>query len=74
MVKKKSYVGQTDDLNRRLTEHNKGQVSSSKPFIPYRLIHYEVYYLKSEALVREKFLKTGKGREELKGIFRSKDI
>ena len=37
----KLYIGSTNDLKRRLTQHNSGEVKSTKPRIPFILIYYE---------------------------------
>ena len=67
LLGKKSYVGYTTDVERRLYEHN---VSEQKGFTlrfrPWTLIRVEPYSMKSDAIKRERFLKTGHGREELK--------
>ena len=60
------YKGSTKDLNNRIVEHKNGKVESTKNFRPLKLIHYECYALKSDALRREKFLKTTEGRRLLK--------
>jgi putative endonuclease len=63
----KTYAGYTNDVERRLFEHN---VSESRGFTlryrPWTLIRKEQYSSKVEAMTREKFLKTGRGREEIK--------
>ncbi len=65
----KTYTGFTSDLQRRVFEHN---VSETKGFTlryrPWIVIHSEVFNLKSEAMQREKYLKSGKGRGEIKLI------
>ena len=67
------YTGTTNDLKRRYNEHKKGKIISTKNKRPLRLIHYEVYLLKSDALRREKFLKTTEGkrllRQQIKNCF-----
>lgn len=60
------YVGYTPDLKRRFERHNKGQVIATKYRRPLKLIYYESYLKSIDAKRREKFLKGGKGREELK--------
>ena len=65
---KKRYIGCTSNLNRRLEEHNLGLVKSTKNRRPFKLIYTEEFSDKSEALNKEKFFKTGKGREYLKNI------
>lgn len=62
------YTGSTDDVNRRLFEHNKGKSKSTKYLRPFELIYQERYDSRSEAYRREMYLKTGKGREELVNI------
>ncbi len=63
----KTYVGYTNDVERRLFEHN---VSESRGFTlryrPWQVIHSESYISKTEGIGREKFFKTARGREDLK--------
>ena len=66
-INKCLYIGSTDDIERRLLEHNSGKTRSTKPFVPYRLIYSEVYENKKEAIQRERQIKrSGKVRKELK--------
>jgi len=58
----KRYVGQTADLVKRVAEHNSGLSKYTKGRGPWKLIYKEHYKTRSEAMVREKFLKSGKGR------------
>ena len=60
------YIGSTRDLVSRLKKHNTGKVRATKLRRPLKLIHYEYFIDKDEALTREKFLKSGFGRNELK--------
>lgn len=60
------YKGLTDDLKRRVPEHNAGKNFSTAPFVPFRLIYYEAYLLKSDAEAREKYLKTSMGIRVIK--------
>lgn len=59
------YIGITTDLNRRLDEHNQGRNTSTASRRPFRLIHAELYASKEDALRRENYLKTAKGRRTL---------
>ncbi|PJA53288.1 excinuclease ABC subunit C, partial [Candidatus Roizmanbacteria bacterium CG_4_9_14_3_um_filter_36_11] len=52
------YIGYTDNLTRRLKEHNSGLVLSTKHYYPLDLIHYEAYKNQKDAKRREKYLKT----------------
>ncbi|MBZ0181485.1 MAG: GIY-YIG nuclease family protein [Melioribacteraceae bacterium] len=64
----KRYIGMTSDLSRRLNEHNSGKVKSTKNRRPLELIYTEEFISKQDALNRETFFKSGKGREFLKSI------
>ena len=59
------YVGQTDNLEIRLLRHNSGMIFSTAPYRPWHLIYSEEFSSRSEAMQRERFLKSGKGREFL---------
>ena len=62
------YKGYTDNLKRRINdEHNKkrGGAFTSKHG-PYKLIFYEAFIEKADAIKAEKFFKSGYGREVLK--------
>lgn len=62
------YIGLTNNLDRRLTEHNHGKVKSTKSRLSFKLVYLEEFESRSEAALREKFFKTGSGREFLKSI------
>ena len=51
------YIGSTNDLERRLSEHNEGLVFSTKSRVPFELVYYEAYRSESDARHREKNLK-----------------
>lgn len=51
------YIGSTKDLRRRLSDHNKGKVESTKSRAPFRLKYYEAFSVESDARKREKSLK-----------------
>lgn len=59
----KFYVGCTDDLKKRLREHNRGDSFATKTRIPLTLIYYEAYPHRQDAERRERFFKTGWGRQ-----------
>lgn len=63
----KKYTGFTTDLDRRLYQHNHNLLGTfTKNKGPWELIYYEEFDLKADALKREKYLKTGVGRDFLK--------
>ena len=66
---RKRYVGMTEDVEKRMNQHNMGMSPFTKRGIPWELIHREEYPSKVEAHKRELFLKSGKGRSWLDGEF-----
>ena len=64
------YVGFTADPIQRLGQHNNGITKSTKGRGPWELIYSETFATRSEAMRREKFFKSGQGREHLKELLR----
>ena len=65
----KTYTGFTNDVDRRLTEHNFTEIAGfTLLYRPWVLIHKEFFETKVEAMQQEKFLKSGQGRELVKEI------
>lgn len=62
------YVGCTEDIQNRILLHNSGKVSSTSKRTPFILIYYEVFLSQADAYNREKFLKTGWGKEHIKKL------
>jgi len=62
------YVGMTNNLNRRIIEHNNGENRSTKSYRPFILFYSEKFATRLEARKREKYLKSGIGKEFLKSI------
>lgn len=61
------YLGSTNDLRRRLLEHNSGKVLSTKTRRPFELRYYEAYSNEDEARKREASLKKdGRALSQLK--------
>jgi len=60
------YTGFTDDLKRRYKQHQDGLNISTKHKRPLKMIHYEAYILKTDAMRRERFLKTTEGKRLLR--------
>ncbi|MFC1787686.1 GIY-YIG nuclease family protein [Patescibacteria group bacterium] len=64
---KRWYIGYTNDLQNRYRRHQKGEVYSTKRIGGnWKLIYYEACVEKTDAMQREKFLKSGLGRNYLK--------
>lgn len=65
---KRTYVGCTHNLNNRISEHNYGEVQSTRNRRPLKLIYKEEFSNKIEAFKREKHFKTSWGRRQLRKI------
>jgi len=68
---KKLYIGQTDNLKQRFKEHQTGKNLSTSSRRPFQLIFYEAFLDKDDAIRREKYFKSSKGKSSLKQILRS---
>ena len=62
----KFYYGHTQNLEKRLKDHNAGKTKSTKPNLPYEIVFYEVCKTRRDAIKKEKFFKTGLGRGYIK--------
>lgn len=67
----KLYVGYSDNVKRRLNEHNSGKVGATKNRVPFKLIYVEGYLHQQDATFREKFYKTGWGRTHLMKVLKN---
>jgi putative endonuclease len=61
----RTYTGSTDNLERRLNQHKKGLVSSTRNRRPLNLIYEETFENVIDARRREKYFKTCSGRRKL---------
>jgi putative endonuclease len=57
------YIGQTNDLDSRLSKHNDGFSKYTSSKIPWCLVYFEMYYTRTEALKREREIKSKKSRK-----------
>ena len=62
----KWYIGYTNDLKRRIKEHNTKSSFSTKSRLPLHLIYTESCLNKEDTKRRENYLKTSQGRRFLK--------
>jgi putative endonuclease len=60
----------SNDFDRRFEEHNNGLNRTTKPYRPFKLILIENHNSRSEARAREKYLKSGTGKEFLKKLIK----
>lgn len=51
------YIGSTNNLERRMSEHNSGLIYSTRARAPFELIYYEAYKSEKDVRYREKNLK-----------------
>ena len=65
------YTGQTEDIPKRLSLHNKGRVKSTKLKAPYKLAYYERFESRSEAMWREWELKKRWNKERKEKLLRA---
>jgi len=52
------YVGQTSNIEKRLIAHNTGRVRSTRHRKPLKLVHFEEFRSRGEAMKRERWLKS----------------
>jgi putative endonuclease len=62
------YIGMASDVERRVKDHNAGYNRSTKSRRPFDLVYIEQCGSRADARTREKFLKSGIGRELLKKV------
>jgi putative endonuclease len=67
----KFYTGSTDDLKRRIAEHEAGYVKSTVRRKPMKLIYYEACLNEADARARGMYLKSGTGKKYLRNRLRN---
>ncbi len=68
LVKNYIYVGQTNHLEKRFKQHNEGMEKTTRPYRPFKIIHTEQFPDRIAARIKEKYLKSGIGKEFLKSL------
>jgi putative endonuclease len=66
LVRDYIYAGMTKDVPIRFKQHQKGKNRSTRAYRPFQLIYVEQFETRMEARKKEKFLKSGMGKEFLK--------
>ena len=56
------YIGYTENLERRVQQHNKGESAYTSRKMPWDIVYFEEFPEKSDAIKREKFLKAQKNK------------
>ena len=62
------YIGYTKDLNKRFLQHNKAKTGYSAKKIPWELVYSESFDDKTEAILRERFIKAQKSRDFIRKL------
>jgi putative endonuclease len=62
------YIGSCENVGDRLRRHNAGESKATKHGVPGILLHVEIFATRSGAMNRERYYKTGRGRDELDQI------
>lgn len=68
----KTYCGSTNDLVRRVAEHNNGSVTATKNRRPLEIINVEKFETEINARQKEQYFKTSSGRKKLKVLIDQK--
>ena len=71
---KRYYVGVTNNIHRRITEHNSGLVKSTAPYKPWKLMHTEEFPDINTAYQRERFIKSKHSKKIIETIILSKEF
>lgn len=64
------YIGSTNNLERRFKQHQRGENISTAKRLPLELLYFEGHQSKADALRRENYFKTTKGKITLRQVLR----
>jgi putative endonuclease len=60
------YKGHCEDLEERLKQHNSGMTESIRKYVPFKIVYFEEFETRKQAIDREKYFKSAAGRRFLK--------
>ena len=63
---RKTYTGITDNLQRRLDQHNNGNSEYSSRYLPWEILYKETVLDRNAARMRERYFKSAAGRRWIK--------
>ena len=69
----KYYIGSSEDVQKRLQQHNWSRTPSTKTGIPWELVYTEEFETRSEAVKREYAIKKKKSRKYIEYLISSPD-
>ena len=64
----KIYIGYTNNIERRIREHNSGKSAYTKKYKPWRIVYTEEYENEIDARSKERYYKSAAGRRKIKKI------
>ena len=64
------YIGSTSDLEKRLEKHNYGGTASTRPYRPWKMVYFEEFSTKTDALKRENEIKKKKSHIYIKTLIK----
>ena len=67
----KLYKGYSENLKKRVIEHNSGKVPATKPRRPLKLIYYSAFPNKYDALAAERYFKSSAGKRRIKQMLKN---
>jgi putative endonuclease len=59
------YLGSCENLTERIRRHNADESKATKHGVPWILLQSETFDTRAEAARRERYYKSGRGRDEL---------
>lgn len=68
----KYYIGQTQNLEDRVLKHNSGEVKSTKPYVPWEMVYFEIFENRSLSYKREQEIKRKKSRKYVESLINNK--
>ena len=70
LADRKFYIGYTENVHKRLDQHNNGENQSTKSRLPFELLYFEAHRSKQDALRRESYFKTTSGKRTLRNMLK----
>ncbi|GAB4248257.1 MAG: GIY-YIG nuclease family protein [Ekhidna sp.] len=65
------YIGYTNNLSRRLNQHNAGKSRYTSKKLPWKIVYSEIFDSKTEAIRRELFLKKQRNKDFYESLIKN---